>query len=178
MRHGKYQKRTISPVVWIVLILAVLGMSFSGARAYLSHSGGTVTNSFTTEVHPTISVDEYYKVTVSNTEYAVYLRAAVVVNWDNDASSTVLPAKSGEYTLAPGPGWVLHGDFYYYNQAVTNGTIDAPVVTVSGAKSGYTLKVDVAVQAIQAVGQTDGDSPVDAVFDAWGITAGEIKGTN
>ena len=178
MCHGKYQKRTISPVIWIVLILAVLGMSFGGARAYLSHTGGEVENSFTTEVHPTITVSDDYKVTVSNTNYAVYLRAAVVVNWDNNNTDTVLAAKSGEYTLTSGDGWVLHGDFYYYNQAVTDGTIGTPVITASGAKDGYTLKVDVAVQAIQAVGQTDGDSPVDAVFDAWGITAGEIKGTN
>ena len=80
--------------------------------------------------------------------------------------------------MTPGPGWVLHGDFYYYNQAVTNGTIDAPVVTVSGAKSGYTLKVDVAVQAIQAVGQTDDATLIDAVEQAWGIPTNTINGTN
>ena len=178
MRHGKYQKRTISPAIWIVLILAVLGMSFGGARAYLSHAGGEVENSFTTEVHPTITVSDDYKVTVSNTNYAVYLRAAVVVNWDNNNTDTVLAAKSGEYTLTPGDGWVLHGDFYYYNRAVTNGTIGTPVITASGAKDGYTLKVDVAVQAIQAVGQTDDATPIDAVEQAWGIPTNTINGTN
>ena len=180
MRHGKYQKRTISPAIWIVLILAVLGMSFGGARAYLSHAGGEVENSFTTEVHPTITVSDDYKVTVSNTNYAVYLRAAVVVNWKSEGTGNLLaalPAAGTDYTV--GSDWVKQGGFYYYKQAVTNGEINSPVVSLTAStKDGYTLIADVAVQAIQAVGQTDSDSPVDAVFDAWGITAGEIKGTN
>ena len=182
MRHGKYQKRIMTPAVWILLILAVLAVSFGGVRAYLSHSGGQVENSFTTEVHPTLTVDNDYRVTVSNTDYAVYLRAAVVVNWDNNSSDTILAAKSGDYALSiNSQDWYQHTDgFYYYKQAVTKGnpTTSQLITGVSGAKAGYTLKVDVAVQAIQAVGQTDADSPVDAVFDAWRITAEEIKGSN
>lgn len=180
MRHGKYQKRTISPAIWIVLILAVLGMSFGGARAYLSHTGGEVENSFTTEVHPTITVSDDYKVTVSNTNYAVYLRAAVVVNWKSEGTGNLLaalPAAGTDYTV--GRDWVKHDGFYYYKQAVTNGEINSPVVSLTAStKDGYTLIADVAVQAIQAVGQTDDATPIDAVEQAWGIPTNTINGTN
>ena len=181
MRHRKYQKRIMTPAVWILLILAVLAVSFGGVRAYLSHSGGQVSNEFTTDNHPTITVGDDYSVTVA-ADYAVYLRAAVVVNWDNNSSDTILAAKSGDYALSiNSQDWYQHTDgFYYYKQAVTKEkpTTSQLITDVSGAKAGYTLKVDVAVQAIQAVGQTDDDSPVDAVSDAWGIPAEAIKGSN
>ena len=180
MRHGKFQspRRKISPALWVVLILAVLGMSFGGVRAYLSHSGGQVSNEFTTDNHPVITVRDDYSVTVT-ADYAVYLRAAVVVNWDNSNTDTILAAKSGEYTLTPGTGWIRHGDFYYYKQAVTNGQSTTPVVSLSeSTKTGYTLVADVAVQAIQALGTTDTDDK-PAVTAAWGIpviTEGAQKG--
>ena len=183
MRRGKFQKRKnrFPAVLLAVLILAVMGASFGGVRAYLSHSGGEVNNSFTTEKHPTLTVDNDYRVTVSNTDYAVYLRAAMVVNWDNNSSDTILAAKSGDYALSiNSQDWYQHTDgFYYYKQAVTKekNTTSPLITSISGDKTGYTLKVDVAVQAIQAVGQTDGNNPVDAVHAAWGITADAIKGT-
>lgn len=181
MRHGKFQspRRKISPALWVVLILAVLGMSFGGVRAYLSHSGGQVSNEFTTDNHPMITVGDDYSVTVT-ADYAVYLRAAVVVNWDNSNTDTILAAKSGEYTLTPGTGWIRHGDFYYYKQPVTkDNPTTTPVVSVNGStKVGYTLAANVAVQAIQALGTTDTDDK-PAVTAVWGIpviTEGAQKG--
>ena len=94
MRRGKFHKRKnrFPAVLLAVLILAVMGASFGGVRAYLSHSGGEVNNSFTTEKHPTIAVSDDYEVTVSNTDYAVYLRAAVVVNWKSTTNNNLLAA--------------------------------------------------------------------------------------
>ena len=184
MRRGKFHKRKnrFPAVLLAVLILAVMGASFGGVRAYLSHSGGQVENSFTTEVHPTIAVSDDYKVTVSNTDYAVYLRAAVVVNWKSEGTGNLLAAlpeksQTGDYLV--NADWKDGGDgFYYYKQAVTNGQTTSPIVSLStSSKTGYTLVANVAVQAIQAVGQTDGNNPVDAVDAAWGITADAIKGT-
>lgn len=183
MRHGKFQapRRKTSFALWLVLILAVLSMSFGGVRAYLSFSAGQpVTNGFIADINPTISVDSNYQVTVSNTDYAVYLRAAVVVNWDNSNTDTILAAKSGEYTLTPGTGWIRHGDFYYYKQPVTkDNPTTTPVVSVNGStKVGYTLAANVAVQAIQALGTTDTGN-IPAVTAAWGIpviTEGAQKG--
>ena len=185
MRRGKFQKRKnrFPAVLLAVLILAVMGASFGGVRAYLSHSGGEVNNSFTTEKHPTLTVDNDYRVTVSNTDYAVYLRAAVVVNWKSTSGDNILaemPAEGTDYKLNLSEGWHKRdGNFYYYDQAVSTATPTPPILSLEPltTKTGYTLVADVAVQAIQAVGQTDGNNPVDAVHAAWGITADAIKGT-
>lgn len=179
MRHNQSQnpRRKASPALWGILLLAALGMSFGGTKAYLSYSAGPVPNRFTADVHPTISVSDDYKVTVSNTAYGVYLRAAVVVNWKSTDGNSILaamPKEGTDYTV-DGAWEKLDENFYYYNQVVTNGTIDAPIVTLSGTKSGYTLVANIAVQAVQAVGQTDEDDPQDAVFNAWNIQAAQIK---
>ena len=181
MRHGKFQapRRKTSFALWLVLILAVLSMSFGGVRAYLSYSAGEVNNLFTADMNPTVTVGKDYKVKVT-ADYAVYLRAAVVVNWDNSNTDTILAARSGEYTLTPGTGWIRHGDFYYYKQPVTkDNPTTTPVVSVNGStKVGYTLVANVAVQAIQALGTTDTGN-IPAVTAAWGIpviTEGAQKG--
>ena len=174
MRHGKFEtpRRQFSPTVWIVLLLAVTAMSLGGVGAYLLHSTEQpVTNTFVTEAIPQISVSDDYKVTVSNTNYPVYLRAAVVVNWKSTNGKTVLatmPVEGTDYTV--NKDWELKdGNFYYYNRSVTNETIKAPIVTVNGTKTNYELVVDVAVQAVQAVGTVDGGTTL-AVEDAWGLT--------
>lgn len=184
MRHGKFlAKRKYFPIVlWGLLILAILGMSFGGVRAYLSASADSVSNSFSVDVHPTITVSDEYKVTVSNTDYAVYLRAAVVVNWKSTSSDNLLaamPMGNTDYTLEAGENWFKHTDgFYYYRTAVQSTFTTTPVVTLMAntTQTGYSLVANVAVQAIQAVGTTDGDNPIDAVQDAWGISASQIAG--
>ena len=172
MRRGKYQKayRRISPATWIILILALLSLSFGGVRAYLSISGGSVTNTFDTDNNPVISVLDDYTVTVT-ADYAVYLRAAVVPNWKSTTNNNLLaaiPAKGTDYTV--GKDWVFHNGFYYYTQPVTKAqpTTTAIVTSIANTKEGYTLTMDVAVQAIQAIGTTDtGD--MKAVLNAWGV---------
>ena len=187
MRHGKFQapRRRISPAIWVVLILAVLGISIGGVRAYLSYSAGEVNNLFTADMNPTVTVGKDYKVKVT-ADYAVYLRAAIVVNWKS-GSGKLLAVQPEGYSLTPGEGWVKHKDgFYYYRKAVNKGDEIPPVVqTVAPPgedsqyyKEDYTLVANVAVQAIQALGTTDtGNTP--AVTAAWGIpviTEGAQKG--
>ena len=173
MSRGKFQtrRRRMFPVFWILLILALMGTAFGGVWAYLSLSAEPVSNTFAPDTDPVVSVDGGYQVTVSNTQYAVYLRAAVVVNWKSTDNGSVIfskPVEGVDYKVN-GDWSKLDGDFYYYKEAVTNGTIDAPIVTLTGIKTGYTLVADVAVQAVQAIGQTD-DGTKSAVEDAWGIS--------
>lgn len=173
MRHGKYQTpgRKISPLLLVLLVLALMSTTFGGVWAYLSHSAEPVSNTFTTDTDPVISVDSGYKVSVSNTQYPVYLRAAVVVNWKSADNSSVImsvPVEGVDYKIS-GDWSKLDGNFYYYKQAVTSGTVDTPIVTLLGTKTGYTLVADVAVQAVQAIGKTD-DGSKSAVEDAWGIS--------
>ena len=183
MRHGKYQspRRKTSLALWIFLILAVLGMSFGGARAYLSASTDPVSNRFTVANYPTISLNSDNSVTVTDSGYTVYLRAAVVVNWQSTTSSGLLasvPVEGTDYALAAGANWFKHTDgFYYYKLPIQSGTTE-PAVTLTSktAKIGYDLVANVAVQTIQAVGTTDtGNKP--AVEAAWGITPTEISGS-
>ena len=176
MYRGKYQlrRKKYTPVVWIVLILGLLGISFGGVRAYLFLSAQEqVTNTFSVDDHPEVTVGEGYSVAV-NANYPVYLRAAVVLNWKtaNDKLLAVVP--SG-YTLET--QWIYHDGFYYYPAPVYPTDQDIPPVidslTAPGeGQAGYQadclLIADVAVQAVQAVGSTDsGDIP--AVRDAWGV---------
>ena len=128
MRHGKFQapRRRISPAIWVVLILAVLGISIGGVRAYLSHSAGTVNNQFDADTNPTVTVDDY-SVTVT-ADYAVYLRAAIVINWKS-GSGKLLAVQPEGYSLTLGNNWVKHTDgFYYYRKAVTEGDEIPPVI--------------------------------------------------
>lgn len=189
MRHGKFQapRRRISPAIWVVLILAVLGISIGGVRAYLSQSAeDAVTNSFSTSSAPAIVFDNNsYEVEVT-ADYAVYLRAAIVVNWKS-GSGKLLAVQPEGYSLTLGNNWVKHTDgFYYYRKAVTEGDEIPPVIqTVAPPgedsqyyKEGYTLATNVAVQAIQALGTTDtGNTPaVTAAWDIPVITEGAQKG--
>ena len=180
MRHSKEQNRNPFPILRVILILALLTVSVGGVRAYLLHSDEVVSNSFVVDSHPSITVNTDYRVTISNTAYPVYLRAAVVVNW-KDAEGHILATVPTGYKLTPGKdtqtgaAWVQHSDgFYYYNKAVNSEEETLPVIApLTGIQDNYTLVADVAVQAIQAVGTTDADGK-DAVFDAWGISGSQI----
>lgn len=164
-------------ILWAAALLVLLTLSVSGVRAYLLHSD-QVSNTLTVDSHPIISIGKNHVVTVSDTAYPVYLRAAVVVNW-KDADGKILATVPSGYTLTPGKDtktgatWVKNNEdgFYYYTKSVLAGETIPPVITLtppSVEQEGYTLVADVAVQAIQAIGTTDTDEKY-AVENAWGI---------
>jgi hypothetical protein len=92
--------------------------------------------------------------TVQNTgDTTAYIRAAVVVNWVNDAGHVY--AKAPTYTVTPeNTNWVLGSDgYYYYIKSVKAGAVipEKLTVTVSSATpDGHTLQVEVVASAIQA----------------------------
>ena len=177
MSRGKYQnKRKPFPILPVVLIaLLVVALTSGGAVAYLARSGNDpVTNSFVKTPNPSITVDnDDYSVTVNtgnaDHQYAVYLRAAVVPNWKN--GNNVIAVSPDKFTVTKGTDWFLHSDgFYYYTKPISNGTT-SPIYTAIETTSnpGGMLEVDIAVQAIQALGTTDETPEILAVLDAWGI---------
>ena len=196
MRHGNYQtKRTVSAFGWVLIGIALMGMTIGGVAAYLSMSGGTVKNTFTpeTEVPPTIAetfeenVKSNVAVNVGNPGYAVYVRAAVVVTWRDDAGNVLAqaPAES-DYTIVYNENdWFTDGSFWYCKTMVasSDGETDglSPVLirscTPAAAKGDCHLHVEIIAQTIQALGTTDeavdGEgNPVPtepAVTDAWGV---------
>lgn len=176
MHREKYQfrEKKYALVVWTVLILGLLGISFGGVRAYLFLSAqNQVTNTFSVDGHPEVTIGDGYSVAV-RADYPVYLRAAVVLNWKT-ADDRLLAVVPSGYTLET--QWIYHNGFYYYPEPVYStdqdippviDSLTAPGVGQAGYQAGCTLIADVAVQAVQAVGSTDsGDIP--AVRDAWGV---------
>lgn len=167
--------------IWAAMLTALaLVIAATGAvYGYLSAQSGPVTNTFTPEQNETPAIDNSYMVSVGDTGYDVYVRAAVVVTWKNSAGEILAEAPS--YTFTLGDGWFEHGGFYYYTDMVASGNsttalINDPVEPTP-VNGDYSLHVEVIAQTIQALGTTDATngtypSGKPAVTDAWGIAVG------
>ena len=180
MSRGKYQSKPkrLSLLSIVLIVLLAVAVISGGTMAYLAKSPEKpVKNSFETTPNPILTVNEDYSVSVSTGEadrnYAVYLRAAVVPNWSSGDSVIVVSQNS--ITVQEGTDWFLHTDgFYYYTKPISNGTT-SPICEVSGENPGsYTLSVDIAVQAVQALGTTNEPTEKSAVLDAWKIPIQKI----
>ena len=173
----------------LILLLLLLALSVGGVTAFLSTSDGPLTNSFKVEENPGMGVNPpenenpvYNNDITVNTisydysGYAVFLRAAVVVNWEKDGDILAeMPVEGTDYeltlnqTTSEGIGWTKLSDGFYYYQAVISERAQYPApVTITRKGNEGELKVTVLAQTVQAVGTTDvGDEP--AVYDAWGV---------
>lgn len=183
MYKGKYsnkKKRRLAP--WAALALAlVLTLSVGGTIAYLITDTGPVTNTFTPGNVACKVIEKFNGTTKSDVKIEntgntdAYIRAAIVVTWQNASSGNVLgkaPVLGSDYTLqlATDTGWDIttSDGYYYYATAVSanNSTgilINECKVLKSAPAEGYTLCVEVLADAIQA-------TPINAVKDAWGVT--------
>ena len=180
MRHEHNQKIR-KPVIGILLLVAVLSMGIGGVAAYLSTQTGPVTNTFTaaTGTQPTIvetmenNVKSNVSVNVGDPGYAVYVRAAVVVTWQDDQGNVLAkaPVANTDYSITMNEtDWFQHGGFWYYQEMISSGSTQ-PLISsceVKAAKGDYHLNVEIIAQTIQALGCTD-DGDIPAVQDAWGV---------
>lgn len=181
---GKYTAgRWRFPLVSVMLVLLALTTLFAGSvAAYLVHISDQATNEFTaeTEVIPTIletfeeGVKKNVTVDIGDPGYAVYVRAAIVVSWQ-DESGNVLgkpPVLGTDYEMTLGANWEKKADgFYYYKEMVMKGETDPLIVECQKKTENpgeYSLHVEILAQTIQALGTTDeNDRP--AIQDAWSI---------
>lgn len=180
------RKQKILAVVLIALV--VIGAAVGAAFGYLSAQTGPVQNTFTTDqkTDPTIvetfanNVKSNVAVDVGNPGYAVYVRAAIVVTWE-DGSNNVLPqmpVAGTDYKISLKTGtadpWFYNPDdgFYYHRTMVDSGKKTEVLIEScsqsAAAPDGYQLHVEIIAQTIQALGTTDSGN-VPAVTDAWGI---------
>jgi len=181
------KRKRILPV--LLAVTFVLAVTVATVYAYLSASTNTVSNSFSADVDPDITIAESFNpdtdnvktdvaVQVGKTGYTVYVRAAIVVTW-KDASGNVLatkPVSPTDYTITLNDtNWFLHTDGYYYCKSPVQSGNATPVLITTCAPvegktpAGYGLNVEIIAQAVQAKGTTDvGGTP--AVTDAWGVT--------
>ena len=190
-RKRRSPAKQLTAALWILLILAVPGMLFGGVVAYLSDSAGALTNQFEIEdsVNPVIqetvagNVKSNVTVDVGDTEYPVYVRAAVVVTWQNSNGDVYWqePVKGTDYTIMMNEtDWFSDGNYWYYKTPVaSNGSTENLIVSCSPAKAapadGYVLNVEILAQPVQAVGTTDNTPEKPAVEDAWGIAVDTDK---
>ena len=195
MARGAHEipKKNKFPSWGLILLLLLPALCVGGVIAYLSASAGPLTNKFTVAPDAVVAVnqtmaDPQYSnnVVVTDQGYAVYLRAAVVVNWEKtvDGKREILskiPEASLDYSLSAkdeNPWIQLSDGFYYYRYVITDhGQFPPPVslqVLPGNRHPEYELKMTVYAQTVQAVGTTDEDHTTpnkDAVFDAWGVEA-------
>ena len=151
----------------LTMVVALLTVSVGGTLAYLVTSTQAVTNVFTPgEVN--VGIDEErdgntkkdVKVTNSSDSIKAYIRAMIVVTWQ-DASGNVYPKApqvNTDYTININTGdWTLENGFYYYKEAVNPGGATTNLINtcspvVANIPDGYSLHVEIIAQAIQADG--------------------------
>lgn len=173
-------------LITIMVLAAIIAVSVFAA--YLRNSG-EVKNTFkpADSVVPQINetfdktVKENVYFEVGDTDYPVYVRAAIVITWQNkDGIVYFSKPEDTDYTIDLNmTDWELREDgFYYFKDSVvsrgkTSNLINSCVQINEAPVDGYTLSVEIIVQTVQAVGSTDGENgaPVtDAWKDAWVIS--------
>lgn len=177
----KYSKKTILLLVSLVIVLvAVVGTTI----AYLVTNTDPIVNTFkpskvTTEITEDFKNNVKDNVKVQNTgDVEAYIRAAVVVTWQNDDGEVypTAPVAGTDYTVTwTKDGWVEKDGYYYYTSTVKPGNPTGILLTdckpVEGkAPDGYHLVVEILAQAIQA-------KPDNAVTDAWGVNPTTLGST-
>lgn len=188
-KNGKYQKKPkgISLITMVLIAILIISLSAGSVVAWLSITGGQVENSFAPDEDPVPTITETFDdkvksnvaVDVGDTGYAVYVRAAIVVNWKNAEDGNVLgqkPVLNEDYILTLNEtDWFYKAGFYYHKAMVNTGGTTENLITSCQLKDGitppqgYDLNVEIIAQTIQALGTTDArDTP--AVTEAWGVT--------
>ena len=165
-------------LVLLTALIVVLCAAVGGTVAYLATSTGSVTNTFTpTSVSTVIdeefndNVKKYVKVKNTN-EVDVYIRAAVVVTWQNGEGKVLgqAPKAGSDYTITwTMSNWIApkNDGYYYYTKSVskdqTTGVLFTDCKPLQAAPvDGYTLHVEIISEAIQA-------EPTSAVEGAWSV---------
>ena len=186
-------KKTLALVTAILMIAT----SVISVAAYLFINLGPLNNIFKPAAATDPNVDkDTYVIQVPNNGYAVYVRAAIVVNWqykDGEGNVKVLgdvPVLGTDYTLTTNSiEWFKGSDGFYYRKAMVTPTGNVEFVNTEalvtsfakkkefveyddngdGTSDKYYLNIDVISQTIQALGTTD-DGDIPAVVDAWHVT--------
>lgn len=167
----------------LLAMAALLSVAIGGTVAYLVAVTPTVTNSFAspeleTEIRESFDGDVKNNVRIANTGgVAAYIRAAVVVTWQNAAGQIYAqrPVAGRDYDVRWSlNGWTSSGNYYYHSAPVAPGGETGVLFTGCRPKTaapaeGYALHVEILSEAVQA-------EPESAVREAWGFVPGSGGG--
>ena len=167
----------------LLAMAAMLCAAVGSTAAYLVAATPTVTNSFAapeleTEIRESFDEDVKNRVRIANTGgVAAYIRAAVVVSWQNAAGQIYAqrPVAGRDYDISwTMSGWIRKGNYAYCTAPVAPGgetgvlfTSCAPLRPAPA--EGYALHVEILSEAVQA-------EPDSAVREAWGFVPGSGGG--
>lgn len=180
--------KTPKVILLVVSLLLVMVLSIGGTLAWLTAETVPVVNTFTAgEVTTTVveELDDGVKnnVKIQNNVNSVdaYIRAMVVVTWQNDVGNVygTAPVENKDYTITwseiGDSSWFKIGDYCYHKAAVAPGKptsvlfTDCKVNEGVTPPEGYHLCVEVISSAIQA-------EPSTAVTEAWKVVTVDESG--
>lgn len=189
-RKGKHaetpQRNPSKHYITLLSIALILSFAVIGSLSYIATQTGNVKNRFA-HAHVTCQVNANSDNTfdVMNTSNVdVYIRAAIVVNWmDSSGNIRGIAPETDDYDLviAASQDWTdsdpwyqdAATGFYYHKVAVTPRDLTEDLITSIRTNVtppiGYTLRVEVVAEAIQAEGDKEADG-IPAFQDAWGVT--------
>ena len=170
----KYDLSKLHSKATALLLIAalLLTLTVGGTLSYIVTGSALSVNRFS-PAFVALSVSDDGKVTNTGNVDA-YIRAAVVVNW-MDNSGNVCGIKPN-CTLSVSDNWTVGNDgFYYYSDKVapSASTLTAPAYITDHdvpPSSQYSLSIEIAAEALQADGETDGEN-IPAHQDAWSIAS-------
>ena len=191
MEHKEIKRIENKKILYALLIVfAVIILISASVFAAFLRKTDNVKNTFSPAVSQLPEVQEVFtdnvkkdvKISVGQTNYPVYVRVALMFNWqEKDNKNGAIhfgELKDGtDYTLDINDAdWMYKDGYYYYkypvkSDGVTNTLIKKSEPIGSNTPDGYALSVNILVQTVQAVGHTDVDSAtsVTALKDAWGV---------
>ncbi|MCH5192288.1 MAG: hypothetical protein J1F23_09020 [Oscillospiraceae bacterium] len=198
----KIPRKKWLPILPIVILLVTL-ITASVVAKYIKNTAD-VKNTFKPAASVTPEIIEEFEehddtlkknvhFKVGTTEYPVYVRAAIVITWQNEDGVVyfsepnkakpiydegIIIGYDGDYYIdLNSTDWEYNEDdgFYYYKSPVESGKETTNLIyecrQINAAPvEGYTLSVEIIVQTVQAIGYTDEDNPngvIPAYQDAW-----------
>ena len=181
----KRKKRILLCICAAALLLAG---TVTGVYARYFRSASENKSPFTSaeSIDPTVNEEfsggakENVSVAVGDTDYPVYVRAAIVITWQNADGIVYFskPVAGRDYILTLNldvGGWTSETDGYYYYKSPVSSRGETDVLITSCTQNGaapadgYALNVEIIAQTVQAIGYTDDDTK-QAYQDAWGIS--------
>ena len=106
----------------------------------------------------------------SSTNIVTYIRATVVVNWQDGEGNiwAIPPVENTDYTISAPNCTLLSDGYYYYNGTRKPGEGFGINVTQNTVKDGFSLHVQIFAESIQCV-------PSDLTTTTWGATYDSVN---